>query len=189
MSDCGRVVGALLQDTNARSLTVDDYVVKRDAGADSLMRQFSEIERSWGQFRILPGERERLLDKASYTLREHYTARTLAEAGRFSKKLLGELVTVFTDLKAAIDQAETTLGAASDQAMKVVSAREMAKSGGNSGASFVTTVGDPRAIEATRRKLVLNEEEMRVHTGTVRGRIAQALGQRLTFAALAQRLN
>ena len=45
--------------------------------------------------------------------------------------------------------------------MKVVSAREMAKSGGDSGASFVTTVGDPRAIEATRRKLVLNEEEMR----------------------------
>ncbi len=188
VSECGRVVGALLQDTNARLLVVDDYVSKRDASADTLIRQFGEIERTWGQLHILPGERERILDRASLTLREHYTARTLAEAGRFSKKLMGELVTAFTDLKAAIDQSETTLSAASDQAVKFVGARTPTQAGSDSGASYVTTVGDPAAIEATRRKLVLNEEEMRVHTSTVRGRIAEALGQRPTFAALAQRL-
>ncbi|HEX4183176.1 MAG TPA: tubulin-like doman-containing protein, partial [Caulobacteraceae bacterium] len=177
IAECGRVVAALLQDTNARLLTVDDYVAKRDAGADNLMRQFGEIERTWGQFRILPGERERILDRASFTLREQYTARTLAEAGRFSKRLLGDLTTALTDLKSAIDAAETTLGAASDAARKVVEARAPGQAGVNPNDNFVTTVGDPKAIDATRRKLVLNEDEMRVHTATVRGRITGALGQ------------
>jgi hypothetical protein len=185
ISECGRTVAALITDTSGRLLAVDDYVGKRDAGAENLRNQFAEIERGWSQFNILLGERERILDRAAFTLRERYTSLTLAEAARFSKKLLAQLVTDLTELKAGIDRAETVLGAASDQALKMVETRAP---GGDAKASFVTTVGDPKEIDATRRKLVLNEDEMRTHTTIVRTRIAEALGQQPTFQALSQRL-
>ena len=187
LSDCGRVVDALLRDLAGRQAQTDDWIQKREDAAADLQRQFAEIERRWDRLRIIPGEREREVDKASFLLREHYTSRTLAESGRFSKKLMEELGSELQDLKASLSAAATAVGAAADQALKTVQARAPDRPGAAQEGSYVTTLENAPAVETVRRKLVLNEEEMRTHTATVRARIAAALGQQPTFAAFTRR--
>ncbi len=188
ITECGKVVEALVRDIDDRSGRIDDYIQKRDASAKDLAGQFLEMERKWPQIHILPGSRERELDKASFLLREQYAARTLAEAGRFAKKLLDELMTQLTDLKACLDSAQSVLGTEAAKALKVVQARTLKPEAAGTPSGYVTTIADPQAVEATRRKLMLNEDEMRTHTATLRARIAAALGQQPTFAAISTRL-
>jgi RHS repeat-associated protein len=187
--ECGRVVDALIRDIAARAALVDDYIQKRDATAKDLAGQFAEVERKWTQLHILPGSRERELEQGSLLLREHYSARTLAEASRFSKRLLEELAAQLTDLKATIDAAQSVVGTAAEQAMKIVQARAPRTDAASaSPASYVTTIEDAQAVDAARRKLVLNEEEMRTHAATLRSRIVAAFGQQQTFGAISTRL-
>jgi len=189
VSEVARVVDALLADLDGRLGTVADFVQKREASAEDLGRQFGEVERRWNEFRIIPGSRERGMTKAGFLLREQYVARTLAEAGRFSKTLIEELRTELTELKASIDQAQRVMTEAAEQAMKRVQARRSSVGVGlGAEPSYVTTVGDPAMIEATRRKLVLDEGEQRTHTAGVRQKILDALGAQPTFALFSRRL-
>lgn len=189
ISDNGRVVDALLADLEERLTLIGDFASKRDASADDLDRQFSEIERHWNEFRLVPGSREREMTRAGFLLREQYTARTLAEAARFSRSLMEELRSELTDLKSSIDTAEQVVSEAADRAMKRVQARQ--GSIGTSSAtqpSYVTTVGDVAMVEKTRRKLVLSEEEQRTHTAKLRQKILEALGSQPTFSLFSRRL-
>ena len=187
IAECGRVVDALMTDLDGRLNGVTDYVQKREASADDLQRQLMEVEKRWDGLRLIPGSREREMTKAGLLLREHYAARTLAEAARFSKSLIEELRSQFAELKGSIDQAQRVVGEASDQALKRVQARASAIEQMGAPSGYVTTVGDAKQVAATRRKLVLNEEEQRTHTARLRGKIVEVLGQTPTFAVFSRR--
>ncbi len=189
ISETSRVVEALLVDLDGRLGGISDFVAKREASAEDLDRQFSELERRWNEFRIIPGSREREMTKAGFLLREQYLVRTLAEAGRFSKTLIEELRSELTDLKASVSQAQNVVTEAAEQASKRVQARKpsLAVASGAS-TSYVTNVGDPAVIETTRRKLVLDEGEQRMHAARVRQKILDALGAQPTFSLFSRRL-
>ena len=187
--DCGRLVEALLVDLDGRLASVGEFTAKREASAEDLDRQFGEVERRWNEFRLIPGSREREMTKAGFLLREQYVARTLAEAARFSRTLMEELRSELTELKASIDTAERVVSEAADKALKRVQARQGALGATPaSQLSYVTTVGDAAAVEKTRRKLVLSEDEQRTHTAAMRQRILDALGAQPTFALFSRRL-
>ena len=189
VAESGRVVDALLVDLDGRLSAVADFTAKRDASADDLERQFGEVERHWNEFRLIPGSREREMTKAGFLLREQYTARTLAEASRFSRTLMEDLRSELVDLKASIDTAERVVTEGADRAMKRVQARSGALGAAPAAQpSYVTTVGDAAAVEKTRRKLVLSEDEQRTHTAKLRQRILDALGGQPTFALFSRRL-
>ncbi|WP_421736957.1 tubulin-like doman-containing protein [Caulobacter sp.] len=189
ISENGRVVDALLVDIEERLNQVADFAAKRESSADDLDRQFGEIERKWNEFRLIPGSREREMTKAGFILREQYTARTLAEAARFSRSLMEDLRSELTDLASSIDAAEKVVTEAADRAMKRVQARKgMVGAAPSDAPSYVTTIGDAGAVEKARRTLVLSEEEQRTHTAKLRQKILEALGNQPTFSLFSRRL-
>jgi hypothetical protein len=187
VSDCRRVVDALILDVQARLAGVDAWIGKRQDIEKTLQDQLLDIEQTWPRLIIIPGGRERLLDKASLVLRELYCTRTLAEAGRYSKRLGDELGTQLEDLRSALASADSALGTAADEAQKIIQSR-FQKDGADQGeGTYVTTLDSTAAIEKVERKLVLNQEEMRTHTAAVRAKIAKALGQQQSFSAFSAR--
>ncbi len=190
LSECGRIVDALIEDLTIRYSRVDDWIQKRAEASKLLQAQFADVEKRWGQLRLLPGTRERELDSASFLLREDYTARTLAESGRFAKRLMEELLTQLQDLRAAVSAAENAIALVTDQAKAIVEARRPGRAAtAQQEGSYVTALETAGQVEAVRRKLTLNEDEMRTHTATVRARIATALGQQTSFSAFTRRFN
>jgi hypothetical protein len=188
ITEAGRFVDALLLDIEQRASAVGDFVARRKASFEHLERQFAEIERGWEKMRPLPGMRERELGNAGFVLREHYVARTLSEAARFSRTLMDELLRELLDLKTALVAAERTVVDGADRVKDRVRAQQNALTPMTNQPSHVTNIGDLQTVDKTRRRLLLSAEEMRAHTVAFRRQLVATLGPAPTFATLARRL-
>ncbi len=188
LADAGRFVEALLADIEQRAGTVGDFVARRRVSVEALERQFGELEAGWEKKRPLPGAREREIGNAGFVLREHYVARTLAEAARFSRVLMDELMRELIDLKSALVAAERTVLDTADRIGKRVRARQTALTPTTNQPTHVTAIGDLQVVDRTRRRLLLAADEMRSHTAALRREVVEAMGAAPGFAALARRL-
>lgn len=190
--DCARTVEALIRDLEARLAKVDDFIQKREGVIAELQGGVSKIEANWQRFDLLGAltdSRKRQLGEMARLLREQALARTLIEASRFAKGFIPNILDQLTDLKAALDSAEAALGKSAAEAAREVNARGPvdAKDKRAEG-SYITTLEDAQAVEATRRRLLLNEDEQRTQTAQVRAKLLEALGQQPNFALFSRRL-
>ncbi len=191
LNECGSVVVALIDDLEARAAKTDEFALKRENLADEFNRLFLEVEKKWPDMRF-PGfsSRERDLQKAALLLRQQAVARTESEATRFAKDLLGNVIDRLVELRASLSAAETAVSVAAEQAMREVNARAPlpAQTGESQIQSYLTRIDDVRIVEATRRKLRINQDEQRTQTSEVRRRIFEALGQKPTFEIFSKRM-
>lgn len=194
LNECARLVAALMEDLNLRLSKVDDFAAKRVESAEHLARQVLTIEAEWNNTRILDAllnSRERDIGKAALALREQSVARTLAEAARFSKKLILNILDQMADLKASIDSGEAALGAAADQATKTIAnrlPRENNSADLHAENGYVVSIENAKGVDTVRRRLVADEEEQRVQTAAVRADIVARLGQTPTFRLFNRRM-
>ncbi len=192
VGECMRVVDALITDLRGNQASIDDNIntyVERDEEAS---RRGQDIERRWTQIGIvgnLFGAYDRLLEEAGNALRDEYTAKTLAEGHRFAKRLIAETIEEITDLRNSLGQAQSSLAAASEAALRVVASRahESNKSSSIKQDGYIVRIQDDKAFENARRKLLFNEDEQRDHVSLVRNRIIDELGHDPSFAKFTYR--
>ncbi len=192
LSEVGRTIDALIDDLDSRATRYDDVIAKQNSRALELQQQILKIETDWNKWRILGAltdNRRRTLMQLALLLRAQYSARTLADALRFAKTLQPTVRTALDELRRQVASAEAEVGKAAEEAVKVVQARAPKQGGRDEDASYITLVGDTRVVEATRRKLVLDEDEQRSQTTAVRAALIRALGPQGNFRSLSQRLS
>ncbi|MCW2285679.1 hypothetical protein M2323_001973 [Rhodoblastus acidophilus] len=191
LSECGRIVEALIGDLEARAATYDEFIQKQNAKAQEQQRLIMEIENEWGHW--LPGDlmgkRPRLIQRMGLALREQSVVRTRAEAERFAKTLNPGLRASLDELRRRIAAAEAKIGKEAEEARRIAKARRPKEKGKDEEPSYVALVGDPNIVETVRRKLVLDKDEQRGQTAAVRSAIIAALGYQPNFGTLSLRLS
>jgi hypothetical protein len=197
LSEASRIVEALLRDLSARREVLETNLTRRGQIADELLRQFTDLERRWPQIGLigsLLGNYEKNLTQAGFLLRDGSIANTYLEALRFAKRLIAEVSDQLTELKSMIDSSQATLASAADEAVRTMKARAPSRDSNSlmdktaESGSYVLKLEDGKAIDTTRRKLSLDENEQRTQTSTVRAGIISALGQEPTFRVFNSRL-
>lgn len=192
IGECTRVVDALMIELRSHQSSIDDAINSYVDRSEEASRRRDEIERRWNQtgiFGQIVGKYDRLLEEAGQALRDEYTARTLAEGSRFAKRLLAETIETITDLRNSLGQAQASLAAASEAAMRVVSTRAHESNKGTSlkQDGYIVRIQDDKAFENARRKLLFNEEEQRGQVSEVRNKIIDQLGHDQSFTKFTSR--
>ncbi len=192
IGECTRVVDALMIELRSHQSSIDDAINSYVDRSEEASRRKDEIERRWNQtgiFGQIVGKYDRLLEEAGQALRDEYTARTLAEGSRFAKRLLAETIETITDLRNSLGQAQASLAAASEAAMRVVSTRAHESNKGTSlkQDGYIVRIQDDKAFENARRKLLFNEEEQRGQVSEVRNKIIDQLGHDQSFTKFTSR--
>jgi len=197
LSEAGRVVDALLLDLDARRVSFDLDLPRREQVLSDLQLQIQGVEHKWHQIGLLGSvvlsSYEKTLVQAGLLMRDVAILSTHIEALRFAKRLIGELSVQLTDLKSSIDTAENSLANAADESIRIMQSRapkDAAKSTGAQGitGTYVLKLEDGKNIDSVRRKLSQNEAEQRTQTASVRAKIIAALGPQPTFRVFSTRL-
>ncbi|WP_404712268.1 tubulin-like doman-containing protein [Sphingomonas sp. MMS24-J13] len=188
-AEISRVLAALADALNERSLAVDGTLASLAAEIEGTRDQIGIVHRRWselGLLRKITGSRDTLLDALAINLQELHVRQTRVEAWTFAKPLLAEISTEIADLKATVDHVVST----TQEALRRVSSGidERLKSADGDVKGHLIRFYDPELVRRVTKTLAHDEAEQRTQTAKMRASLIEAIGPNPTFTSFAARL-